>query len=95
MMVDHIDEAANEFVWKKGNALISLCRSGESWTVEYLTTSRLLDDHQYLGVDELNGDIVHSWTGSWQHLTLDPQVNPAVVLHIRPWQHVEYVDMVL
>lgn len=55
----------------------------------------IADDHQYLGVDELNGDIVHSWTGSWQHLTLDPQVNPAVVLHIRPWQHVEYVDMVL
>lgn len=46
MMVDHIDEAANEFVWKKGNSLISLCRSGESWTVEYVTTSRLLGPRQ-------------------------------------------------
>lgn len=53
------------------------------------------DDHQYLAVDELNGDFVHSWTGSWQHMRLDPQVNPVAILHIRPWQHVEYVDMVL
>src|SRR5699024_5229840 len=53
------------------------------------------DDHQYLAVDVLNGDQVHSWTGSWHELTLDPQVNPAMILHIRPWQHVEYVDMVL
>lgn len=52
-------------------------------------------DHQYLAVDELNGDQVHSWTGSWQHLRLDPAVNPVVMLHIRPWQHVEYVDLVL
>ena len=55
----------------------------------------IADDHQFLAVDELNGDQVHSWTGSWQQITLDPQVNPAVILHIRPWQHVEYVDLVL
>lgn len=42
MMVDHIDEAANEFIWKKGNSLICLSRSGESWTVEYQTSGRLL-----------------------------------------------------
>lgn len=55
----------------------------------------IADDHQYLAVDELNGDQVHSWTGSWQELTLDPTVNPAMILHIRPWHHVEYVDLVL
>lgn len=41
-MVDHIDEATTEFVWKKGKSLISLTRSGSSWTVEYLTAGRLL-----------------------------------------------------
>lgn len=55
----------------------------------------IAEDHQYLAVDELNGGESHSWTGSWQELTLDPNVNPAVILHIRPWQHVEYVDLVL
>lgn len=45
-MVDHIDEAATEFVWKKGKSLISLTRSGSSWTVEYLTTSRLMGPRQ-------------------------------------------------
>lgn len=55
----------------------------------------IADDHQYLAVDEINGGQVHSWTGSWQELTLDPKVNPTMILHIRPWQHVEYVDMVL
>lgn len=42
MMMDHIDEAANEFVWKKGGSLISLSKSGESWTVEHHTSGRLL-----------------------------------------------------
>lgn len=53
------------------------------------------DSHQYLAVDELNGDETHSWSGSWQHLTLDPLINPAVILHIQPWQHQEVVDLVL
>lgn len=53
------------------------------------------DDQQYLAVDELNDDFTHSWKGGWQHLTLDPNVTPAVMLHIRPWQHIEYVDLVL
>jgi starch synthase (maltosyl-transferring) len=51
-------------------------------------------DQQYLAVDLLSGES-HSWRGAWQHLRLDPQVNPAMILHIRPWQHVEYVDLVL
>jgi hypothetical protein len=45
-MGDYIDEAANEFIWKKGSSLISLSRSGDSWTVEYQTTSRLLGPRQ-------------------------------------------------
>src|SRR5690606_28398411 len=49
-------------------------------------------DQQYIAVDQLN-DEMHSWTGAWQHLRLDPEVNPAMILHIRPWQHVEYVDL--
>ena len=45
-MVDHIDEAATEFVWKKGKSLISLTRTGSTWTVEYLTSGRLLGPRQ-------------------------------------------------
>lgn len=46
MMVDHIDEAANEFIWKRGKNLITLTRSGDSWSVEYQTVSRLLGPRQ-------------------------------------------------
>jgi starch synthase (maltosyl-transferring) len=53
------------------------------------------DEQQYLAVDVLNGDQVHSWKGSWQHISMDPDVNPAIVLHIRPWHHMEIVDLVL
>lgn len=42
MMVDHIDEAANEFTWKRGKSLICLTRAGDSWTVQYQTAGRLL-----------------------------------------------------
>lgn len=41
-MVDHIDEAATEFIWRKGKNLICLTRAGDSWTVKYQTASRLL-----------------------------------------------------
>jgi starch synthase (maltosyl-transferring) len=51
-------------------------------------------DQQYLAVDLLN-DETRSWTGAWQHIRLDPQVNPAAIIHIRPWQHMEQVDLVL
>jgi starch synthase (maltosyl-transferring) len=51
-------------------------------------------DQQYIAVDQLN-DETHSWTGAWQHLRLDPEVNPAMIMHIRPWEHIEYVDLVL
>ena len=53
------------------------------------------EDQQYLAVDELNGGTTHSWSGSWQHIHMDPAENPAIILHIRPWQHVEVVDLVL
>lgn len=59
----------------------------EEWGIQH--------DHQFLAVDELNGDQVHSWSGSWHEVTLDPLVNPAMILHIRPWQHMEMVDLVL
>lgn len=41
-MMDHIDEAATEFIWRKGKNLICLTRAGDSWTVKYQTASRLL-----------------------------------------------------
>lgn len=51
-------------------------------------------DQQYIAVDQLNNE-THSWTGAWQRLHLDPQVNPAMIMHIRPWTHIDYVDLVL
>lgn len=51
-------------------------------------------DQQYTAVDLLSGE-THSWTGAWQHLRLDPQANPAMILHLQPWVHVDYVDLVL
>lgn len=42
MVVDSIDEAATEFVWRQGRNLISLTRAGDSWTVQYQTASRLI-----------------------------------------------------
>lgn len=42
LMVDSIDEAATEFIWRKGKNLILLTRSGDSWIVKYQTASRLL-----------------------------------------------------
>jgi starch synthase (maltosyl-transferring) len=65
-----------------------------AWFNLPLSAWGIAEDHQYLAADELADNVVHSWTGSWQHITMDPQVNPAVILHIRPWQHVEYVDLV-
>lgn len=50
MMVDHIDEATTEFVWRHGKNLVCLTRAGESWTVKYQTVGRLLgpSNVQYL-----------------------------------------------
>jgi starch synthase (maltosyl-transferring) len=52
----------------------------------------IADDQQYVG-HELLGDQSFMWTGSWQHLRLDPHVNPAMIIHLRPWQHTDYVDV--
>ncbi len=67
----------------------------EAWFNLPIADWGIREDQQYLAVDELNGDAVHSWQGSWQHISMDPTENPAVILHIRPWQHVEIVDLVL
>ena len=83
-----------------GDIVVVLCNinpfeTHEAWFQLPIADWGIAPDHQYLAVDELNDNAVHSWTGAWQHLRLDPQVNPAMILHIRPWQHVEYVDIVL
>lgn len=67
----------------------------EAWFNLPISDWGIGDEQQYLAVDELNGDQLHSWKGSWQHISMDPNVNPAIILHIRPWQHMEIVDLVL
>ena len=46
MTLDHIDEAATEFIWRQGRDLIQLTRAGESWQVSYQTSGRLLGPRQ-------------------------------------------------
>ena len=46
MAMDRIDEAAAEFMWRRGRDLITLSRAGESWQVSYLTSGRLLGPRQ-------------------------------------------------
>lgn len=46
MLLDHIDEAATEFVWRHGRDLITLSRAGESWQVSYKTAGRLMGPRQ-------------------------------------------------
>ena len=52
------------------------------------------NDQQYIAEDLLTGQTM-SWSGSWQHLRLDPQENPAMILHIRPWHHIQFVDLAI
>ena len=52
----------------------------------------IADDQQYIA-RELFSDQAFSWTGSWQHLRLDPLENPAMILHVTPWRHVDFVDL--
>lgn len=66
----------------------------EAWFNIPIQDLGIAEDHQYTAVDQLN-DKMYSWTGAWQHMRLDPHENPAVILHIRPWHHVDYVDLVL
>jgi hypothetical protein len=46
MALDRIDEAAAEFMWRRGRDLITLTRAGESWQVCYLTCGRLMGPRQ-------------------------------------------------
>jgi hypothetical protein len=46
MALDRIDEAAAEFMWRRGRDLITLTRAGESWQVCYLTSGRLMGPRQ-------------------------------------------------
>lgn len=42
MALDRIDDAAEEFMWRRGRDLITLTRAGDSWQVSYATCGRLL-----------------------------------------------------
>ncbi len=64
----------------------------EAWFNVPIHDLGLGDDQQYL-VEELFTGRTLSWSGSWHHLWIDPEENPAMIFHIRPWKHVEYVDL--
>ncbi|HWV24990.1 MAG TPA: hypothetical protein VNZ58_12435 [Thermomicrobiales bacterium] len=46
MVLDQIDDAANEFMWRRGRDLITLSRAGDSWHVAYVTCGRLMGPRQ-------------------------------------------------
>jgi len=54
----------------------------------------IVEDQQYLAEELFSGDVL-SWSGAWHHLRIDPNENPARIFHIRPWHHVEFVDLAL
>ncbi|HVL22843.1 MAG TPA: alpha-1,4-glucan--maltose-1-phosphate maltosyltransferase [Thermomicrobiales bacterium] len=64
----------------------------EAWFNIPLHRLGIADDQQYVG-HELLGDQSFMWTGSWQHLRLDPRENPAMIIHLKPWRHTDYVDV--
>jgi starch synthase (maltosyl-transferring) len=64
----------------------------EAWFNIPIHALGIADDQHYIA-RELFSDQTFSWTGSWQHLRLDPLVNPAMILHIKPWRHVDFVDL--
>ncbi len=41
---------------------------------------------------ELFSDETFMWTGAEQHVHLDPAVNPAMVFHLKSWEHHDFVD---
>jgi starch synthase (maltosyl-transferring) len=64
----------------------------EAWFNIPLHELGIAEDQEYVGHDML-GDHSFMWTGAWQHLRLDPHVNPAMIIQLRPWQHTDYVDV--
>lgn len=46
MVMDRIDDAATQFMWRRGRDLITLSRAGEAWQVSYVTCGRLMGPRQ-------------------------------------------------
>lgn len=64
----------------------------EAWFNLPLWELGIHEDQQFLLEERFSGDTL-SWSGSWHHLRIDPQDNPARIFHLRPWKHVDYVDL--
>jgi starch synthase (maltosyl-transferring) len=66
----------------------------EAWFNIPIHELGIAEDQQFLAEDLFSGQTL-SWSGAWHHLRIDPHENPAMILHIRPWQHIEFVDMAI
>ncbi|MEJ7762147.1 MAG: alpha-1,4-glucan--maltose-1-phosphate maltosyltransferase [Thermomicrobiales bacterium] len=51
----------------------------------------IADDEQYRATDLLSGE-TFMWTGARQTVWLDPRTEPALILSIQPWTHVEFAE---
>jgi starch synthase (maltosyl-transferring) len=58
--------------------------------VEFPLSDMGIPEQETYEVEELLSGAKHLWRGSRQHLRLDPAANPAAILRIVPWQHVDY-----
>lgn len=66
----------------------------EAWFKIPIHDLGIAEDQQFIAEDLFSGDTM-SWAGAWHHLRIDPDENPAMILHIRPWKHVQFVDMAI
>ena len=64
----------------------------EAWFNIPLHELGIAEDQPFVG-HELLGGQSFMWTGSWQHLRLDPHENPAMIIHLTPWRQTSYSDV--
>jgi starch synthase (maltosyl-transferring) len=58
--------------------------------VEFPLSDMGIPEPETYEVEELLSGAKHLWRGGRQHVRLDPAENPAAILRIVPWQHVDY-----
>ena len=64
----------------------------EAWFNIPIHELGIAEDQQFIAEDLFSGQTL-SWSGSWHHLRIDPLENPAMIFHIRPWRHIQFVDL--
>ena len=59
-------------------------------TIEFPLADMQIGNDDAFEVEDLLSDERHLWRGAQQRIKLDPQRNPAAILRVRPFRHVEF-----